>query len=205
MRFAARTLQGMGEDGGREEILIWIERRPGAVWAVGLAIDLGNRRIPQPRPDDYVFEGYEMGDALEAANTALKDDLEVSAEEGLMLLREGKRQGVQHMVVTHAHVPYIAMTVPQMQEAAKLGAFIEFAGASIADADGQAKMDMFAATIPKVGAEFCILSADLGLKGDALPPDGFAAIILALKARGIPERDLDLMTKRNPARVLGLP
>ena len=51
-----------------------------------------------------------------------------SAEEGLMLLREGQRQGVQHMVVTHAmNVPDIAMTVPQMQEAAKLGAFIEFA------------------------------------------------------------------------------
>ena len=83
MRFAARTLQGMGEDGGREEIMIWIERRPGALWAVGRAIDIGNRRIPQPRRDDYVFEGYEMGDALEAANTALKDDLEVSAEEGL--------------------------------------------------------------------------------------------------------------------------
>ena len=83
MRFAARTLQGLGEDGGREEILIWIERRPGALWAVGRAIDIGNRRIPRPRTDDYVFEGYEMGDALAAANTALKDDLEVSAEEGL--------------------------------------------------------------------------------------------------------------------------
>jgi hypothetical protein len=83
MRFAARTLQGLGDDGGREEILIWIERRPGALWAVGRAIDIGNRRIPQPRADDYVFEGYEMGDALNAANTALKDDLEVSAGEGL--------------------------------------------------------------------------------------------------------------------------
>jgi hypothetical protein len=83
MRFAARTVQGLGEDGGREEILIWIERRPGALWAVGRAIDIGNRRTPQPRADDYVFEGYEMGDALEAANNALRDDLAVSAEEGL--------------------------------------------------------------------------------------------------------------------------
>jgi hypothetical protein len=83
MRFAARTVQGLGDDGGREEILIWIERRPGALWAVGRAIDIGNRRSPQPRADDYVFEGYEMGDALAAANTALRDDLDVSAEEGL--------------------------------------------------------------------------------------------------------------------------
>ncbi len=82
-RFAERVLHGVGEDGGREEIVVWIERRPGALWAVGLAIDLRNRSNPAPRPDDYVFEGYEMGDALAAANNALSDDLEVSAEEGV--------------------------------------------------------------------------------------------------------------------------
>lgn len=70
-------------DGEREEIVIWIERRPGALWAVGRAIDLRNRSIPAPRADDYVFEGYEMGDALAAANAALEDDLVVSEEEGV--------------------------------------------------------------------------------------------------------------------------
>ena len=83
MRFAERVLHGVGDDGSREQILVWIERRPGALWAVGRAIDIGNRMTPQPRLDDYVFQGYEMGDALEAANNALRDDLEVSAEEGL--------------------------------------------------------------------------------------------------------------------------
>jgi hypothetical protein len=83
MRFAERVLHGIGEDGRREEIVIWIERRPGALWAVGRAIDPKNRAIPAPRRDDYIFEGYEMGDALEFANNALRDDLIVSAEEGL--------------------------------------------------------------------------------------------------------------------------
>src|ERR671924_808891 len=83
MRFAERVLHGVGDDGSREEIVIWIERRPGALWAVGRAIDLRNRSNPAPRADDYVFEGYEMADALEAANNALSDDLEVSAEEGV--------------------------------------------------------------------------------------------------------------------------
>ncbi|HXV57827.1 MAG TPA: hypothetical protein VD704_08160 [Gaiellaceae bacterium] len=83
MRFAERVLHGVGEDGRREEILIWIERRPGALWAVGRAIDIGNRQTPRPRRDDYVFEGYELGDALEAANNALRDDAVVSAEEGV--------------------------------------------------------------------------------------------------------------------------
>ena len=83
MRFAERVLHGVGDDGRREEIIVWIERRPGALWAVGRAIDLRNRSNPAPRADDYVFEGYEMADALEAANNALIDDLEVSAGEGL--------------------------------------------------------------------------------------------------------------------------
>jgi hypothetical protein len=83
MRFAQRVVRGIGDDGSREEIVVWIERRPGALWAVGRAIDLSNRSVPEPRADDYVFEGFELGDALEAANNALRDDLEVSAGEGV--------------------------------------------------------------------------------------------------------------------------
>src|SRR5688500_16848340 len=43
-----------------------------------------------------------------------------SPSEGLLLLREGQRQGVQRMVVTHAMLAPVQMDVPQMQEAAKL-------------------------------------------------------------------------------------
>jgi len=83
MRFAERVLHGVDDDGSRQEIVIWIERRPGALWAVGRAINPGNRSVPEPVPDDYVFEGYEMGDAIDAANAALRDDLAVSEEEGV--------------------------------------------------------------------------------------------------------------------------
>lgn len=83
MRFAERVFHGVGDDGNREEIVIWIERRPGALWAVGRAIDPRNRPNPAPRADDYIFEGYELTDALEAANNALSDDLHVSMGEGV--------------------------------------------------------------------------------------------------------------------------
>ena len=125
--------------------------------------------------------------------------------EGLMLLREGRRQGVRHMVVTHAMNAPVLMDVPQMQEAAKLGAFIEFVGGSLATADAQARIDRFADAIRKVGPEFCILSSDLGQQGNALPPDGFGAFIVALRAKGFTEQDMARMSKQNPARLLGLP
>jgi hypothetical protein len=127
-----------------------------------------------------------------------------SAQEGLMLLREGRRQGVRSMVVTHAMNAPILMDVAQMQEAAKLGALIEFVGGSLTSADASARMARFADAIRKVGPEFCILSSDLGQQGNALPPDGFGAFLLAMRERGFTEREVALMAKENPARLLGL-
>jgi hypothetical protein len=81
-RFAERSLRGVDENGAEERIVVWIERRPGAVWAVGRAVNPQHRASDVPRRDDYLFEGYELEDALEAANGALSDDSRVSAQDG---------------------------------------------------------------------------------------------------------------------------
>lgn len=81
-RFAERTLNGVDDAGNEERIVIWIERKPGAVWAVGRSVNPHLRRSDEPRQDEYVFEGYELDDALEAANAALEDDVSVLEEDG---------------------------------------------------------------------------------------------------------------------------
>jgi hypothetical protein len=81
-RFAERVLEGVDDGGAQERIVIWVERRPGVLWAVGRAANQQHRPSDQPRPDDYLFEGYELDDALEAANGALEDDVRVLEEEG---------------------------------------------------------------------------------------------------------------------------
>jgi len=129
----------------------------------------------------------------------------VSSNEALMLVREGRQQGVEHMVITHAMLPPIAMDVSQMQEAARLGAFIEFVGGSLTTADAPARVDRMADGVRRVGPQFCILSSDLGQKGNALPTDGFAAFLLALRSKGLSAADIDRMSKQNPAKLLGLP
>jgi hypothetical protein len=128
-----------------------------------------------------------------------------TAEEGLALIRQGRSAGVRQIVVTHAMNPPILMTVAQMQEAAKLGAYIEFVGSTLKSADAPARMDRFADAIRTIGPDFCILSSDLGQQGNELPVDGFAAFIAAMRARGISASEIEVMTKRNPARLLGLP
>lgn len=75
-------IEGFDDSGAEERIVIWIERKPGAVWAVGRAVNPQFRPSDEPRPQDYIFEGYELDDALEQANVTLRDDLSVSERDG---------------------------------------------------------------------------------------------------------------------------
>jgi hypothetical protein len=81
-RFAEREVHGVDDRGEAERIVIWIERLPGALWAVGRAVNPQYRPSEEPRRDDYIFQGYELADALDSANGALRDDARVSELDG---------------------------------------------------------------------------------------------------------------------------
>ena len=81
-RFAERVLSGFDDGGAQERVVIWLERRAGALWAVGRAVNPQHRPSDSPREDDYLFQGYELDDALAAANDALEDDVRVLEEDG---------------------------------------------------------------------------------------------------------------------------
>ena len=127
-----------------------------------------------------------------------------SAAECLLILREAHRQGVAHIVVTHAMVPPVLMTVPQMRAAAAEGAYLEFVYNGLIGPAKSATMRDYAEAIRQVGPAHCILASDLGQPGNPLHPDGLAAFFAGLMREGIPAADIALMSKTNPARALGL-
>jgi hypothetical protein len=128
-----------------------------------------------------------------------------SAEEDLMLVREGRRQGAQHMVITHAVSSPTRMSVPQMQQAAETGAFVEFCYLGLIGQRPQFTAKDYANAIRAIGPNGVILSTDLGQPGNPVQPDGLAAFIMAMRAEGFTQKELDQMTKDNPARLLALP
>ena len=81
-RFAEREVHGVDDRGEAERIVIWIERRSGGLWAVGRCVNPQHRPSHESRREDYVFEGHELQDALECANTTLEDDVRVSEQDG---------------------------------------------------------------------------------------------------------------------------
>jgi hypothetical protein len=82
-RYAERLLVGVDDVGAEERIVFWIERRPGALWAVGRVVNPQLRESENARPEDVIFEGYELEDALLRANEALEDDVSVLEGDGI--------------------------------------------------------------------------------------------------------------------------
>jgi Family of unknown function (DUF6282) len=128
-----------------------------------------------------------------------------SPAEGLMMIREARKQGVEHMVVTHAMIAPIHMSNAQMLEAARMGAYIEFVYNGLIGREKQFTFADYAKAIRYVGVEHCILSSDMGQPGNPIHPDGLIALFNGLKQQGFTQAEIDRMSKENPARLLGLP
>jgi hypothetical protein len=127
-----------------------------------------------------------------------------SAADGLLIVHEAKRKGVQHIVVTHAMVSAVRMTIPQMLEAARDGAYIEFVYSALINPGHFLTMQDYVNAIRAIGPKSCILSTDLGQPGNPTHPDGMVLFFQGLLKEGISQADIDLMSKTNPAKALGL-
>jgi hypothetical protein len=127
-----------------------------------------------------------------------------SAGDDLLLIRESRAQGVRHMVVTHPMVAPIHMSVAQMQEAANMGAYIEFTYNGLIGKSKEFDFADYAKAIRAIGVEHCILSSDMGQPANPLHPDAMVAFFKGLKKQGLSQAEIDKMAKTNPARLLGL-
>jgi len=142
--------------------------------------------------------------ALAAKYNLLLETGHASAEECLLVVREARRLGVRHVVVTHAMVPPVAMTIAQMQTAAREGALLEFVYGALLGEKPQLQIEDYARAIRAIGPKACILASDLGQPGNPLHPAGLETFFNALLKEGFTQSDLDCMSKTNPALALGL-
>ncbi len=127
-----------------------------------------------------------------------------SAAEGLMVVEAARRAGVRQVVVTHAMLAPIHMTVAQMKQAVAQGAWIEFVYNALIGPNKEFDFGDYATAIRAIGVEHCILSSDLGQAANPLHPDGLAAFFTGLRRAGFTQAEIDRMSKTNPAQALGL-
>ncbi|HEY1337214.1 MAG TPA: DUF6282 family protein [Bryobacteraceae bacterium] len=194
-----------------ERMVLMKGGRGKVVWMPTFDAENQVRFSKENRPFVSVSKNGELlPEAKQVIAFAAKHDLTLetghsSAEECLAIIREARRAGARHLVVTHAMIAPIRMSIPQMREAAREGAFLEFVYNGLIGPNKEYDIADYAKAIRDVGPQFCILSSDLGQAGNPLHPDGLAAFFSALAKQGFSQADIDLMSKTNPARALGLP
>ncbi len=163
-----------------------------------------NRPFVRVAKDGALLPEVQEVIALVAKHKLMLETGHSSGAEGLLLIREARRAGVDRIVVTHAMIAPVHMSLAQMKEAAAQGAYLEFVYNALIGPNREFTFAEYAKAITEVGPEHCILSSDLGQATNPIHPDGLAAFFAGLRQAGISQADIDTMSKANPARVLGL-
>lgn len=138
----------------------------------------------------------------------------VHAEEVVAVVKRARQLGVKNILVTHALTNIPGLSMAQAKEVADMGAYIEYCYLqSMTGPDAQhawmrhwkkVTLADVARTVQEIGASHVVLSTDLGQRGNMTHPDGMELMITGLLKEGVPQRDIDLMVRKNPARLLGL-
>jgi hypothetical protein len=129
----------------------------------------------------------------------------ISGPETMMVIHEAHQRGVAHIVATNPMGIFTHLTIAQMQEVTREGAYIEFTYNSVLPPHPQLPIEEYAAGIKQVGAKYCLLATDFGGMGrNEFHPQGLLDFMVALHKQGISVDDINLMAKTNPAVVLGL-
>lgn len=153
------------------------------------------------RPDPNLMAILEM---IRDADIALGTG-HISPGESLEVLRYARDLGIRRLVVTHPLMSFTRFTREQMQEAAALGAVLEFDRLScMPNWHASVPVAESAQAIRAVGPQHCVLGTDGGQAHNPSPPEMLRSFAEELHAHGIRHEDLRLMMCENPARILGL-
>ena len=126
-----------------------------------------------------------------------------SPDESLLLIRAARQAGIGRVIVTHPLLPDVGMSLDLQRQAARLGAFLEYPVALMLPPASIA-VEEFAEAVRFVGPPHVILTSDLGQVLNPVHTDGLTAFLARLREQGFTRQEIDLMTKSNPARFLGL-
>jgi hypothetical protein len=138
----------------------------------------------------------------------------VHPEEILAVVKRGREMGVKNIIVTHGLTNVPGLSMAQAKQAVEMGAVIEVCFLQFQAGPNaplaflthwtQINAKHVAQAVKEFGAGGLVVSSDLGQSANITHPDGIEVAIGAMKREGISDADIDMMVRKNPARLLGL-
>ena len=120
------------------------------------------------------------------------------------LIEEAKDAGVEKILVTHADLDVVSVSKEDQKKMAGMGAYIEHCFTPCTHLRQRLDPRRIAEAIKYVGAEHCVMSSDMGQPVNPIPREGFRMFVKTMLHLGISEREIDLMIRENPAKLLGI-
>jgi len=167
-------------------------------------------QLPGPGVTVFDDQGGLKPEAVSILDVCAQEDValatgHLSLDEIRALLEAATERGVKRFIVTHANWSLCKLDTSVQRELIDKGAWLEYVACTIASPIFHEQQPAeLAAWIDELGAERLIFGSDLGQFAGPPHPEGLRMTLAALLSEGVPYDDLEKMTKRNPALVLGL-
>jgi hypothetical protein len=133
-----------------------------------------------------------------------------SPEENIIMAKRAREVGVKKFVATHANSRIWRMTKEQIMTVADLGGYIEYSyisclwgpGTGLPHFERRSNEDFIA--YAQIVPEQSFISTDMGQVGLPHPVEAMRICIRAMREGGVPQKDIDMMVRANPAKLVGL-
>jgi len=138
----------------------------------------------------------------------------VHADEVIAVVRRARELGIRNILINHGLTNVPGLSLAQAKQLAEMGAMIEIAFLHFRAGPNaslpfltywtQVNAKNVALAVKTIGAHNLVLSSDVGQSGNMSHPEALEMAIAEIKVEGVSDVDIDLMLRKNPARLLGL-
>ena len=130
----------------------------------------------------------------------------LSVAESFALVDEARRKEISKVVISHPLLKTLGayLSLEEQRSMADKGAFIEHCFGNTMPLSMRLDPKVIVEASREVGAERCIMTTDFGQVHNPKPAEGMRMMIATMLQCGLSEREIELMIKVNPARLLSL-
>lgn len=131
----------------------------------------------------------------------------ISPKETFALAEEAQRIGFNKLLFTHAlqgALTSVLCSNDELKQLALGGVYIEHSFWDVLPTMNAYDPIRIVELVKAIGAEHCIMSTDLGQSYNPPAPEGMRMFIATLLRKGLEAKEVEIMVKTNPAKLLGL-
>jgi hypothetical protein len=138
---------------------------------------------------------YAILDLIAAAGDVILNTCHISYPECAALVPAARTAGITKIMIDHAH----RFTLEEQRALVAMGAYLEYDIPK-----DESRHPAIAEFMRRIGPEHCVLTSGMGAETHCHPIDEMRHMMVSLRMNGLSEKEIDLMAKTTPAKLLSL-